>query len=230
MKILKKISIFLTVALVIALMLLAFKYNAFNNFPAVITAALFLFIFLSYFYFEKSKMGTKEIALIATLSAFSAVSRVPFAVIPNVQPTTFLVALSGFVFGPYEGFLVGSTSAIVSNIFLGQGPWTPWQMFAWGLVGAISGFIGKAKGNISPEAFSIICFLYGFMFDWIMNIWHVLGFIRPLTFGSIAMAYISGLTFDIMHATGNFIFSIIFFEKFMKVLKRFKKRLETTYL
>ncbi|MBP1744755.1 MAG: rane protein [Firmicutes bacterium] len=195
------------------------------------TVFVLLVIFAGYFYFEKSSLGTKEIAIIATLSAFAAICRLPFAAIPNVQPTTFIVAISGYAFGPYAGFLVGSTTAFVSNIFLGQGPWTPWQMFAWGLVGALSGLIGRRKqGGMSVLAFSMVCFLYGFMFDWIMNLWHVLGFIKPLTLKAIMLAYLTGLTVDIMHACGNFVFSMIFFEKFYKVLLRSKRRLQITYI
>ncbi|WDC84309.1 ECF transporter S component [Caloramator sp. mosi_1] len=88
-------------------------------------------------------MGTKEIGVIATLGAIAGVFRIPFGAIPNVQPTTFIVAVSGNVFGPFVGFLVGNVAAFVSNIFLGHGPWTIWQMFAWGLVGMISGCIRK---------------------------------------------------------------------------------------
>jgi len=202
-----------------------------DNAALFITILVFLVIIAGYLYFEKSSLGTKEIAIIATLSAFAAICRLPFAAIPNVQPTTFIVALSGYVFGPYAGFLVGSTTAFVSNIFLGQGPWTPWQMFAWGLVGALSGFIGRRRqGGISVIAFSMVCFLYGFMFDWIMNLWHVLGFIKPLTLKAVMLAYLTGLTVDIMHACGNFVFSMIFFEKFHKVLLRSKRRLQVTYI
>ena len=202
-----------------------------DNAALFITILVFLVIIAGYLYFEKSSLGTKEIAIIATLSAFAAICRLPFAAIPNVQPTTFIVALSGYVFGPYAGFLVGSTTAFVSNIFLGQGPWTPWQMFAWGLVGALSGFIGRRRpGGISVIAFSMVCFLYGFMFDWIMNLWHVLGFIKPLTVKAVMLAYLTGLTVDIMHACGNFVFSMIFFEKFHKVLLRSKRRLQVTYI
>ena len=201
-----------------------------DNAALFITLSVLLIIFAGYFYFEKSSLGTKEISIIGTLSAFAAIGRVPFAAIPNVQPTTFIVAISGYVFGPYAGFLVGSTAAFVSNIFLGQGPWTPWQMFSWGLVGVISGYIGKKPGGISVLGFSLVCFLYGFMFDWIMNLWHVLGFVKPLNMNTIMLAYLTGLTVDIMHACGNFVFSMMFFEKFHKVLLRSKRRLQITYI
>ncbi|HHY92024.1 MAG TPA: ECF transporter S component, partial [Firmicutes bacterium] len=79
---------------------------------------------------------SREVPVVAALAALAAAGRIPFAAIPNVQPTTYLVLLSGFVFGSVPGFTVGATAALASNIFLGQGPWTPWQMLAWGLAGA----------------------------------------------------------------------------------------------
>ena len=88
--------------------------------------------------------------------------------------------------------------------------------------------LGEKK--ISAEVFSCLCFVYGFLFDWIMNLWHVLGFIKPLNIKTIAAAYLSGLTFDIMHAASSFIFCIIFYDSFLKVLKRFKRRLEVSYI
>ena len=192
------------------------------------TAGILLILAGGYFFFEKSRMGIKDIALMGTLSAFAAISRLPFAAIPNVQPTTFLVAISGYMFGPYQGFLVGCTAALVSNIFLGQGPWTPWQMLAWGMVGGISGFLGK-KGNGMPVlGFSVLCFFYGFLFDWIMNLWFIIGYIKPLTFRAVLLAYLTGLTVDFMHAGGNFVISMLLFEKFRKVLGRFKRRLQVS--
>lgn len=226
----KKIISYLTVFLLLSLLIWSFIMQKNENLSLILTLAVFLSLILSYFYFEKSNLGTKEIALIATLSTFAGVSRAAFAAFPNIKPTTFIVAISGLVFGSYEGFLTGSTAGFISNIFLGQGPWTPWQMFSWGIVGAISGLIGKRKSKISAEFFSVICFFYGFLFDWIMNLWHVLGFIKPLNIKTIALAYLSGLTFDVLHAASSFVFCIIFYDSFIKVLKRFKRRIEITYI
>jgi len=226
----KKFSLIITSLIILVLMILTLQKDIQNSFALLSTLGVLGILFLSYFYFEKSMLGTKEIAVIATLSAFTALSRIAFAPIPNVKPVTFLVALSGFVFGPYEGFLIGSTSAFLSNIFFGQGPWTPWQMFSWGLVGIISGIWGRKGKRVSALKFSIICFIYGFMFDWIMNFWYVLGFVKPITIQSVIMAYLSGLTFDILHGGGSFIFSIIFYDSFIDVLLRYKRRLDITYI
>lgn len=224
----KKLSIIIIVAIFSFLFYLSFKYS--GDYSLIITLSVIILIASSYFYFEKSTLGNKEIALIATMSTFAALGRVAFASFPNIKPTTFIVAITGLIFGPYEGFLVGSTAAFISNIFLGQGPWTPWQMFAWGLVGFISGLLGRRKKAFSAEVFSVICFFYGFLFDWIMDLWFVVGFIKPLTPESILLAYASGLTLDIAHAGSSFIFCIIFYSIFYKVLDRFKKRLEITYI
>lgn len=221
---------YFTFLIPILLIVLGIKYKSYINMSLSVTLAVFLIIFLSYFYFEKSSMGTKEIAVIATLSVFAAISRIPFVAILNVQPTTFLVALSGLVFGPYEGFLVGSTAAFISNIFLGQGPYTPWQMLAWGIVGALSGLIGKRGKKLSVKKFAIICFLYGFLFDWIMNLWSVLIILDPISIKGILTIYLTSVSADIMHAVGNFIFALIFYESFYKVLTRFKSKLEITYI
>jgi len=219
----------ITAVVIIILMIFSLNKSMQNSLMLICTLGVLAILFLSYFYFEKSKLGTKEIAIIATLSAFSAMSRIVFAPIPNVKPVTFLVALSGFVFGPYEGFLIGSTSAFLSNIFFGQGPWTPWQMFSWGIIGVVSGIWGRKGRKVSAIKFSIACFIFGFMFDWIMNIWNIIGFVKPITMESILLTYLASLTFDIMHGASSFVFSIIFYESFLQVLQRFKLRLEVTY-
>ncbi|MFU0825239.1 ECF transporter S component [Clostridium sp.] len=226
----KKLILMLTVCILGALMIMAYKYGDNENIGAIMTLSVLLILFLSYFYFERSSMGTKEIALVATLSAFSAVCRVPFYVIPSVQPTTFLVALSGLVFGSYEGFLIGSTAAFISNIFLGQGPWTPWQMFAWGIIGAISGILGRNNKRLSSEVFGVICFFYGILFGWITNLWVILSGLKVINIKTILSTNLTSFPMDIMHAGGNFIFVILFYDKFYKILVRFKKRLRFTYI
>ncbi len=77
-----------------------------------------------------------------------------FASLPNVKPVTFIVLVSGVALGPGPGFMVGATSALVSNLFFGQGPWTPWQMLAWGLVGAVGGLLGR--GGRVPARWELV--------------------------------------------------------------------------
>ena len=82
------------------------------------------------------------LALVATLAALAALGRIAFAALPNVKPTTDIVLISGYVLGGAPGFAVGSVAALASNVFFGQGPWTPWQMAGWGFVGIAGALIG----------------------------------------------------------------------------------------
>ena len=100
-----------------------------RTYAALLTNAFMLLLLATFFgRFEETSVSSKEVALIGILGAIIAASRIPFAAIPNVQPCTFLIMAVGLVFGPLAGFMVGGTTAIVSNLFLGMGPWTIWQM------------------------------------------------------------------------------------------------------
>jgi energy-coupling factor transport system ATP-binding protein len=115
---------------------------------ATVIAVLAILAF--FFQFEAAAVSSKEIALVAMLGTISAAARIPFAAIPNVQPCTFLIICSGYVFGPVAGFMVGAITALVSNFFLGQGPWTPFQMLAWGLAGISAAYLRRlAPGRIN---------------------------------------------------------------------------------
>lgn len=221
----------ISLTLGIVLLSLTFKTDIQNKIVLISTLFLFMLLFIAYLYFEKNdKIGTKEIALVGTLSGFIALARIVFAPIPNGKPVTFMVALCGYVFGPYEGFLIGSTAAFISNIFFGQGPWTPWQMFSFGIIGVISGLIGRKKSDIKVIPFSVLCFIYGFLFDYIMDFWQVLAFVKPFTIKAMLITYAAGFYFDMIHGVSSFLFSMIFYKGFLKVLNRYKRRLMVTYL
>ncbi|QXM05267.1 ECF transporter S component [Crassaminicella indica] len=185
----------------------------------------FIYVFISY---ERRNISVKEISLLATLSALAGVARVPFVALPNVQPTTFLVMISGYVFGPKFGFMTGAFAAFASNCFLGQGPWTPWQMLAWGLAGFSAGIFKKFFKYPSRLFFSILAFCWGFLFDYIMNLWHWLFFVYPLNLQSFIFTYINSFYFDLMHSVGNFVFAYLFGKDFINILSRFKDRISYT--
>src|ERR687898_3570278 len=86
-------------------------------------------------WYERTHPSTRVLALVATLAALAALGRVAFAPLPNVKPTTDIVLIAGLLLGGAPGFMVGAVAALASNLFFGQGPWTPWQMAAWGAVG-----------------------------------------------------------------------------------------------
>jgi energy-coupling factor transport system substrate-specific component len=180
--------------------------------------------------YERDTQATKELAVIAALAAFATVSRIALAAVPQVKPTTFLVILSGLVFGPQSGFMVGSLSALSSNVYFGQGPWTPWQMFAWGMAGWVSGWLGKAWPRIGIWPLAIYSACWGFLYDWLLDIWSWLSYSTEYSLSTFLVMIASGIWFDILHAFGNVLFAIIFGVSFRQVLVRFKRKLSITYL
>jgi energy-coupling factor transport system substrate-specific component len=162
------------------------------------------------------------------LGTLSAAARIPFSAIPSFQPSTFIIICSGYVFGPVAGFMVGATTALVSNIFLGQGPWTPFQMLAWGLAGVSSALMRRFK----PSLVWLIPlgFLWGYFYGWIMNTWFWISYIYPLTFKTFLTYQVTSLWFDTLHALGNILFLAIFGLRTISILERFKIRFTWSFI
>ncbi|MEY8350986.1 ECF transporter S component [Bacillus cereus] len=177
-----------------------------------------------YIRFEKRAFVSREIVIVAVLAAIAAVSRVPFSLMPSVQPTSFVIIVSAIVFGSETGFMVGATAALVSNIFLGQGPWTPWQMFAWGMIGFTAGLLRNTWLMRKMWGRIIYGFIVGFIFGWIMNLWGILGFLEGLTWKDFIAYYIASFYFDFAHALSNVIFLVVFSSSWIRILMRFKKK------
>jgi len=144
------LMIFLGVGLSICFVLMP-SLNALVNWALMATLLAILVILAFFFSFESVTQSSKEIALISMLATMSAVLRIPFGAIPNFQPCTFLIICAGYVFGPVSGFMVGAMTPLISNFFLGQGPWTLYQMLAWGLIGCGAGYLGRFMRRSTPE-------------------------------------------------------------------------------
>lgn len=177
--------------------------------------------------FESRKVEARELVLLAVLAAIAAVGRVPFASIPSVQPTSFVILISGYVFGAESGFMIGAVAALASNMFLGQGPWTPWQMTAWGLIGLTAGllrntaFMNRSLGRI------LFGLIWGFLFGWIMNIWGFFSLTQSTGTTTLTeiLAYFAGSAFfDSLHALSNAVLLLLFGNTWIKSLTRFKRK------
>ena len=186
---------------------------------AVLAALACLALF---FEFETAATSSKEIALVAMLGTISAVLRVPFAAIPNVQPCTYIIICSGYVFGPIAGFAVGAMTALVSNFFLGHGPWTLYQMIAWGLAGLSAGYLRKLKLN--TVVLIVIGVVWGYLYGLITNLWYWTAFIYPLTLKTFLVTELNTVWFDTLHAAGNAVFLGALGAKTIAILRRFKER------
>lgn len=213
---------------ILIIILITISRNWVYDMMSIITLLMMILTLGVMFYqFEKGKITSKEISLVAILSGVSAVSRVPFAAIPSVQPCTYLIICTGYVFGPVAGFMVGSTTALVSNMFLGQGPWTIFQMFAWGMVGVTASFLHKL--NIKQFGLVVFGVIWGYLFGFIMNLWYWTLYIYPHTIQTLGFTLLSNVWFDTLHALGNAIFLIMLGEKTIKIFTRYKRRFHVEY-
>ena len=100
------------------------------------------------FAFENRKPKARELVIISSLCAIGVAGRTAFFMLPQFKPVAAIVIISGVAFGGETGFLVGAITAFVSNFFFGQGPWTPWQMFSFGIIGCLLYTSGAIRRNI----------------------------------------------------------------------------------
>ena len=132
-----------------AALLAAFLQKGEGSFLPALLLAVSGVLLVLFAGFERSRAGAQAVVLIALLSAVSCAGRVLFAGLPSVQPSSSLIILTGIVFGPQAGFMTGAMTALTSNMLLGQGPWTVWQMSAWGMMGLSSGLLQRLLKRLS---------------------------------------------------------------------------------
>lgn len=209
------IIIFLTVADII---LFSGKY-----YDVVSLIAAFLSCIPFYITFEKSKATSKEIMLVALMTAFSVCGRIMFSFIPFFKPITAFTIISGMYLSAPAGFICGSFSALISNIYFGQGPWTLFQMISWGLIGFISGVIGE-KLLEKRIILVIYAFISGVLFSLIMDLWTVLNIDKEFNFSRYIIQLISSFPIMIIYSLSNIVFLILLQKPIGKKIKRAKKR------
>ncbi|MDT2759342.1 ECF transporter S component [Enterococcus xiangfangensis] len=174
--------------------------------------------------FEGRKPQARELIIIAVLIGLGVAGRGAFFMFPQFKPVAALVIISAVSFGPEVGFLVGSGTALVSNIFFSQGPWTPWQMFAFGMIGFIAGIFyrwGLLRANrlsLCIFGFFSIFLIYGL----IMNPASLLMFTPLISKEALITVFISGAPMDLIHAISTVIFLAILARPLLEKLQRIK--------
>ena len=172
---------------------------------------------------ESGPGSSKELALVATLGAAAAAGRILFAAIPNVQPVTVTAVVAGVALGPRAGASTGALAALVSNFYLGQGAYTPWQMLAWGGCGLLGGLAAPLLRRRVPLA--LTCFALGFAFDAVMDAWEWLSF-YPHTWQAFTALYVRGIWFDLAHGGGNLVLALVVGPELRRLLERYARRLK----
>ncbi|MBQ1436738.1 MAG: ECF transporter S component [Ruminococcus sp.] len=176
--------------------------------------------------FEGRKPQARELVLIAVLCALTVAGRTAFAALPQIKPVIALVIISGAALGGETGFVVGATAMLVSNVYFGQGAWTPWQMFAAGIIGFISGVLFQ-KGFLERNR-TVIC-VYGFLitviiYGGIMNFSSWVLSHSTANFETILAFYVQGLPYDIIHGFSTAMFLFFLAEPMLEKLGRVKTK------
>lgn len=174
--------------------------------------------------FEGRKPKTREIMVMAVLIAIAVAGRAAFYMVPSFKPVAAITIIAAMSFGAESGFLVGALSMLASNMFFGQGPWTPWQMFSMGLIGLIAGLL-YAKGLLSEKKIPLCVF--GFLitvvlYGGIMNTEHFLMISSRLTWKGLLAVYLSGLPVDSVHGASTAIFLALASRSMLEKLERIK--------
>jgi energy-coupling factor transport system substrate-specific component len=182
-------------------------------------------------WYERSRPPARVLALVAALAALGAIGRVAFAAFPNVKPTSDIVLFSGYALGGAPGFAVGAVAALVSNVFLGQGPWTPWQMAAWGVVGLGGALFGRLMRGREPNRYllALVCGLSGFVFGALMDMYQWT-LAAEHTLPSYLAVSGTSFAFNVLHAGGNVLFALILGPAFIRALERYRRRFEVRWL
>lgn len=175
-------------------------------------------------WFESGTDSTRELAVIATLAAAAAAGRVLFAAVPGVQPVTVIAIVAGASLGLRAGVATGALAAFVSNLFLGQGIWTPQQMLGWGACGAVGALLAPTLRN--RWVLAAVAAVLGFAFSVSMDVWLWYGF-SPHTFAALAAVTGRGLWFDVSHAAGNVMIALAAGPELRRMLDRYGARLKT---
>lgn len=175
--------------------------------------------------FEKRRPKARELVIIAVLCAVAVSGRAAFFMLPEFKPILALTIIAGVAFGGETGFLVGAVTMLVSNILFSQGPWTPWQMFAMGIIGFLAGILYRKgwlrRTRISLCIFGAICAIV--VYGGIMNPTSVLIWgSESLNLNIIFGYYLTGFPMDCVHAAATAIFLWFISEPMLEKLDRIK--------
>ncbi len=162
--------------------------------------------------YEASRPALRQIMPTLVLAALAAAGRILFGPIPDFKPVSAIAIIAGATLGRRNGFMVGALAALTSNFFFGQGMWTPWQMYAWGVVGYLGGTLADAgafarsDGSVRMPALLTYGFASGLIYGVIINAYDVIGFVQPLTVAGIIARVSAAVPFDLMHSFATCVF------------------------
>lgn len=216
------------ILLLIPLTVLAGVFYLDNRHYNLVALAVLLECMLPFFLvFEGRKPKARELVTIAVLCAIGIAGRSLFFMLPQFKPVLALTVLAGVAFGGETGFLVGAVTMLTSNMLFSQGPWTPWQMFAMGIIGFLAGVLFKKgwlrRSRVSLAVFGALSALV--IYGGIMNpaaAFTVMA--ESITLKTLLGYYVTGLPMDLVHAFGTVLFLLFAAEPMLQKMERIKKK------
>ena len=172
--------------------------------------------------FEVRRPQVREIVLLAVMTAFAVAGRVAFYWAPQFKPVCAIVILTAVAFNAEAGFITGAAAGLISNMFFGQGPWTPWQMFGFGLVGFFAGILFRDRevktAPLLIYGFFSVLIIYGVLLD----TGSLFMYSQEMSWKALLAMYASGFTFNLIHASGTVVFLLLLQKPVLSKLRRIK--------
>jgi uncharacterized membrane protein len=185
-----------------------------------------LVLALGWLAYERRRPSTRMVAVVGTLAAVAALGRDAFVALPDVKPITAMTLVVGYSLGPLPGFTVGALGMLMSNFLLGQGPYTPWQMAAWGCVGLFGAVLGRLSGRrLGRVPLALCCAIAALAAKEVMNVytWTIGASHTPAALLAVAGA---GLPFDLTDMLASFLFGLAFGPELARLLARMRARMD----
>ena len=176
--------------------------------------------------FERKKPTAKEVVVLSSMTAFAILGRVMFFMTPQIKPSAAIIIIIGIGLGRHAGFLSGVLMAFISDLFFGQGPWTPWQMLAFGILGYLAGVLFYRWNKKVKKIPTII---YGFLstfiiYGLIMDTQTLLSTMAEFKKEAFLSVYLSGIFFNLVHGISTVIFMWFLEIPILKKLNRIKTK------
>lgn len=166
---------------------------------------------------DRKKVGNRRVVIVSVMVALSVIGRM----FPVLKPVTVFAMLSGMFLGAEAGFLVGSFSALISDFWFGQGPWTPFQMLAWGLIGFFAGVLATPL-----KRSRLFLYVYGVLaavvFSVIMDVWSAIWIAGEFSLSIYIAKLITSVPYTVLYAVSNVIFLFFFAKPFSEKLERIR--------
>lgn len=178
--------------------------------------------------FEDRRPQARELVLISSLVVIATAGRAVFFMLPHFKPVTALVIVAGIGLGAEAGFLTGAMTGFVSNFFFGQGPWTPWQMFAFGVIGFLAGLLFEKRMRRGNLPLVGVC-VYGFLatvviYGLLLDTSTALSVLEGLTWQSVLACYVAGVPVNITHGVSTVVFLLLCAKPMLKKIRRMRKK------